>query len=126
MSKDDSMSLKDFMIGAFVGGIVGAGAALLYAPKSGKEIRQDLGEQTITIKEKGSHLAQKAKNTSTSIARTVGDQSTNVVNRVKDWKVISNANPTEEDTIEAETLRELNSSSEPAAAEEAPSEPEKE
>jgi|WetSurSiteA1Bulk_404760.scaffolds.fasta_scaffold138478_1 gas vesicle protein len=33
---------SNFVIGAFVGGLVGAGLALLFAPKSGVEIRQDI------------------------------------------------------------------------------------
>jgi gas vesicle protein len=32
----------NFVIGAIVGGLVGAGLALLLAPKSGTELRQDI------------------------------------------------------------------------------------
>ena len=34
----------NFIIGAFLGGLVGAGLALLFAPKSGSELRQDIAE----------------------------------------------------------------------------------
>jgi gas vesicle protein len=36
----------NFIIGAFLGGLVGAGLALLFAPKSGSELRQDIAEYT--------------------------------------------------------------------------------
>jgi gas vesicle protein len=34
----------NFLIGAIVGGLVGAGLALLFAPKSGVELRQDISD----------------------------------------------------------------------------------
>lgn len=34
----------NFIIGAIVGGLVGAGLALLFAPKSGTELRQDIND----------------------------------------------------------------------------------
>jgi gas vesicle protein len=36
----------NFVIGAFIGGLVGAVLALLFAPKSGVELRQDLADYT--------------------------------------------------------------------------------
>ncbi|UCE07231.1 MAG: YtxH domain-containing protein [bacterium] len=44
----------DFLKGMLIGGMVGAVVALLYAPKSGKETRQDIGK-------KADELASKAK-----------------------------------------------------------------
>jgi len=34
----------NFVIGAIVGGLIGAGLALLFAPKSGPELRQDISD----------------------------------------------------------------------------------
>jgi gas vesicle protein len=34
----------NFLFGAFLGGLIGAGLALLFAPKSGNELRQDISE----------------------------------------------------------------------------------
>jgi gas vesicle protein len=34
----------NFLIGAIVGGLVGAGLGLLFAPKSGVELRQDIAD----------------------------------------------------------------------------------
>jgi len=41
MSRDNNIS-KGLLIGFLTGGIVGAAIALLYAPKSGKELRGDI------------------------------------------------------------------------------------
>jgi len=41
MSRENNLS-KGLLIGFLTGGIVGAAIALLYAPKSGKELRQDI------------------------------------------------------------------------------------
>ena len=50
--RDNGINTKDFLIGALVGGIVGAVTALLLAPKSGKEMRSDLNFQAHALKEK--------------------------------------------------------------------------
>ena len=46
MSAEDSNVSKGLLIGFLTGGIVGAAIALLYAPKSGKELRQDIKGKT--------------------------------------------------------------------------------
>lgn len=110
MSKkqDKKLSFKAFVVGALLGGIAGSATALLLAPKSGKEMRNDLGEQTVTLKQKSSSLAQLAKEKSSDLAKTVGDQSSTVVSKVKEWQILPKGKEhLEEDTIEAETLREL-------------------
>jgi len=40
------VTLSGFLAGAAVGAVVGAGLALLFAPKSGKETREWLGAKT--------------------------------------------------------------------------------
>lgn len=106
--QDKKLSFKAFVVGAVLGGIAGSVTALLFAPKSGKEMREDLGEQTVTLKQKSSSLAQLAKEKSSDLAKTVGDQSSTVVSKVKEWQILPKGKDhLEEDTIEAETLREL-------------------
>jgi gas vesicle protein len=39
----------NFLMGAFLGGLIGAGLALLFAPKSGTELRQDIFDYTDQI-----------------------------------------------------------------------------
>ncbi|GEK33855.1 YtxH domain-containing protein [Kurthia sibirica] len=56
-----SLNGKDFVIGALVGGIVGAAAALFLAPKAGKDLRNDVVVQAANFKEKSSDLTSQAK-----------------------------------------------------------------
>jgi gas vesicle protein len=53
MAEDSNGMTKGLLIGFLAGGVVGVLAALLYAPKSGKELRAD-------IKRKASDIAESA------------------------------------------------------------------
>lgn len=55
------MSTKNFMIGAFIGGIVGAGTALLLAPKPGKSLRTSMNEQALVLTKQGAEIINKVK-----------------------------------------------------------------
>lgn len=57
-SEDSSSS---FLIGALVGGLVGAAAAIFLAPKTGRELRSTLNNQAGAIKEKTVQLMNKTK-----------------------------------------------------------------
>jgi len=46
MQEDNSGMLKGLIIGVLAGGAVGALVALLYAPKSGRELRADIKEKS--------------------------------------------------------------------------------
>ena len=70
--EESSVNMKDFVIGALVGGIVGAAAGLLLAPKAGRELRDDVAHQAVNIKDKSVELSQQLK-----------DQSTQLVDKVK-------------------------------------------
>jgi gas vesicle protein len=69
---------KDFIMGAIVGGLLGAMAALLLAPKSGRELRQDITEQYGTISEKTQQLASTVSEKTQQIASTVGEKTANI------------------------------------------------
>jgi gas vesicle protein len=86
---------KDFIMGSLVGGFIGAAAALFLAPKSGKEIRDDLGQQANVVKkrtgritsdalEKSSGLANAAKDKTVSLSQAVTEQSSQIMNKVRD------------------------------------------
>jgi len=45
MSERESNSVQSFMLGAVVGGAIGASIALLYAPKKGSELRSDIASK---------------------------------------------------------------------------------
>ncbi|CAN7256800.1 YtxH domain-containing protein [Rossellomorea sp. LjRoot5] len=100
-----NINSKDFMIGTLIGGIVGAAAALLMAPKSGKDLRHDINEKTVVLKEKtgqwkdtavekSNELAAVAKEKSSTLTKSVQEQSNNVVGKLKTYR--SNNNELEE------------------------------
>lgn len=47
-SRDNGSS---FTTGVLMGALVGAGAALLFAPKAGSELREDLGESVSSVRD---------------------------------------------------------------------------
>lgn len=109
MSENKNKSSKSFIMGAIVGGIVGAVTALLLAPKSGKEMREDINEQAAALKErslqlkdtaveKGSEWISIAKEKSSEIAKTVNKQSQQVVEKVKDFTQNIKSNSGQEDS----------------------------
>lgn len=109
MSENKNKSSKSFIMGAIVGGIVGAVTALLLAPKSGKEMREDINEQAAVLKErslqlkdtaveKGSEWISIAKEKSSEIAKTVNKQSQQVVEKVKDFTQNIKSNSGQEDS----------------------------
>lgn len=114
------MNTKDFLIGTLIGTFVGAAAALLLAPKSGKELRHDISEQAIAAKEKttqitttayekGSEIATKAKEKSASIAKAVSEQSEKVASKVKEVtkNIKSDVKTLKQPEREAETVEEM-------------------
>jgi gas vesicle protein len=83
-NNNQNIDSKDFMIGALVGGMLGAAAALLLAPKAGKELRSDLNEQAVYLKDKSNEFSHIAREKSSNIVRTVSEQSNQVATKVKD------------------------------------------
>jgi gas vesicle protein len=111
MSKDGNNS-KEFLIGTLIGGLIGAVTALLLAPKSGKELRSDLNELAASWKERTNQLtnqafeksfvvAEAAKEKTISLSQAVSKQSSQLLNKVKDFKQDSQA-------TDAEMLEEVN------------------
>ncbi|WP_377888139.1 YtxH domain-containing protein [Alkalihalobacillus sp. R86527] len=99
-NNNNNINTKDFIIGSLIGGIVGAAAALLSAPKSGKELRNDLNQQAGVVKERtsqfrdtaverGTDIANRAKERSNTIYKQVSDQSNNIVSKIKERKANS-------------------------------------
>ena len=104
--KETNSNSKDFVAGAIVGGLAGALAALLLAPKSGKELRGSLNEQTSTLKNKSVDLASVAKEKASGLKDTVSQQSSTIVNKVKDMKSKSE-NTSSNPEGDAEVLEEV-------------------
>ncbi len=66
MSKESNLS-KGLLIGFLTGGIVGAAIALLYAPKSGKELRKDIKNKTDELLEDTEKYFDVAKEKATAV-----------------------------------------------------------
>ncbi|SEU07683.1 Gas vesicle protein [Salinibacillus kushneri] len=95
--ENQNINSKDFLLGTLIGGIVGASVALLYAPKPGKELRQDLNEGANLVREragewkdvayeKGSEWRQLAQEKSGELSSTFTDKTKDLSDRVKDTK----------------------------------------
>ncbi|WP_077214271.1 YtxH domain-containing protein [Bacillus dakarensis] len=91
---EESINTKDFIIGCLIGGMVGAATALFLAPKSGKEIRDNINHGAHSLKDrtsqwreaavhKGTELADVAKEKTNVIGKNVSKQSHEIINKVK-------------------------------------------
>lgn len=100
---EENINTKDFLIGALIGGMVGAATALFLAPKSGKELISDLNEQASVLKgksgqlretalTKGTELANVTKEKTNTLTQAISKQSSELVNKVKNLKEGQNAN----------------------------------
>lgn len=83
MYEEESVNMKDFVIGALVGGIVGAAAGLLLAPKTGRDLRSDVASQAEMIKDRSVSLSSTAKEKTVQISNQLKEQSTQLVDKVK-------------------------------------------
>ncbi|UZJ77524.1 YtxH domain-containing protein [Fictibacillus sp. KU28468] len=80
----DTKDKTNFTKGVLVGGLVGAATALLLTPKSGKEMRRDLSNQTSNLKEKTIQMKDEAK-LKTRLGTMAGkEKASNMVGSVKD------------------------------------------
>ena len=93
----DNINSKDFLIGALLGGIAGAALALVFAPKSGKELRGDINQGASYVKDrasewkevaavKGNEWMDKAKNQTQQLSETVTQKSQDLTQKFKDTK----------------------------------------
>lgn len=97
---EEESGSSGFLVGAIVGGIIGAAAALMLAPKTGKELRTDLNSQANTLKEKTSVYTDSAKEKTSDLTQQVKEQSSKVVDKVKGMK--SGQSPMDDGTASSE------------------------
>ncbi|TKI72237.1 YtxH domain-containing protein [Lysinibacillus mangiferihumi] len=84
--EEERVNMKDFVIGALVGGIVGAAAGLLLAPKSGKDLRSDVAVQAVNLKDKSADFSSTAKDKTVQLSKQIQEQSSQLVEKVKTLK----------------------------------------
>src|SRR5699024_12024715 len=71
--KEES-GVGSFLLGAIVGGVVGAATALFLAPKTGKEMRDEFSSQASQFKEKSIELSSIAKDKATEYGNVAKDK----------------------------------------------------
>lgn len=67
MSRENDGLARGLFIGFLIGGIAGAVAALLYAPKSGKELRGDIRKKTDELSEEVGGYLRSAQSRTTEM-----------------------------------------------------------
>jgi gas vesicle protein len=73
------------LLAFFLGGLVGAGVALLLAPKSGSETRQIIKEYAGEAKGKADVYLDKVKGSATTIVDKVKESATSVLEKGKEF-----------------------------------------
>ena len=75
-SNQDSAGNGMFLLGALAGALVGAGVALLMAPKSGQQVRQDLNQGFNTVKDAAAKRYREVADKATALyeQKTAGDR----------------------------------------------------
>jgi gas vesicle protein len=92
---NESSFFRGLVLGAFIGSTVGAITALLFAPKPGKELRQDLALKSGEIYDKASDYFQNVSTNVGAVVNTTVDEG-----KVKAQKIITSAKKQAENLIE--------------------------
>ncbi|WP_153979946.1 YtxH domain-containing protein [Paenibacillus xylanilyticus] len=71
-----------FAKGIFIGGLLGAAAALLFAPKPGRELRGDLTEKVGMVTDRTKEVAAVVSDKATELAKTVSTKTADIAKTV--------------------------------------------
>ncbi|CAM4412729.1 gas vesicle protein [Paenibacillus endophyticus] len=82
MSRENSSN--GVLVGAIVGGAIGAISALLFAPKTGTDLREDLASKFKAISDKTRDIATTVGHTTKDLAATVGQNTKDLATNIKD------------------------------------------
>lgn len=74
---------KGFLFGAIAGGIIGSVTALLFAPKAGKELRQDISEGARKVQEQTARAAGHVSDRTVRFAKQIGNQATELADTAR-------------------------------------------
>jgi gas vesicle protein len=69
--------------GALIGGVIGATAALLLAPKSGRELRVDIRDRYNSVQDRTKQVLSDAGNKTQELAKQVGQQATDIMDKTR-------------------------------------------
>ncbi|WP_010174246.1 YtxH domain-containing protein [Bacillus coahuilensis] len=104
---------RDFVLGAVLGGLVGAATALFLAPKPGKELREDMNSQASNLKVKATEWKETAVTKGSSIVEATKDKTASLqtsIQGIRDRVASSNTN---DEVEEVESLEPTKGSYEP-------------
>jgi gas vesicle protein len=79
----DSMSSGDFLAGFLVGALVGAAAALLFAPYSGEETRTLIRDKGLELKEQADDLGTEARRRAEEVQAQAREKASGLQSQVK-------------------------------------------
>ncbi|GFN30201.1 YtxH domain-containing protein [Paenibacillus xylaniclasticus] len=81
-----STSTKGFLLGALAGAVVGSITALLFAPKSGKELRSDIADSAQKVSDTTVRLAKQVGDGASDAAERAKQAASNVITNIKSWR----------------------------------------
>jgi len=84
----DNDKLGSFLIGVFIGGLIGSVAALLFAPISGKQLRRKIKDKTEEIVEDAEELYHTGKEKAEELYNEGRKKAASIAQDVK--KIVSN------------------------------------
>jgi len=82
--EDEESGAGSFLLGAVIGGVIGAAAALFLAPKTGKEMREDFSSQAIILKDKSFEMSSAAKEKASDFSSVAKDKASDFSSVAKD------------------------------------------
>ncbi len=86
---NEKTGTKDFLLGAFIGGVIGACTALWFSPKSGSALRETVHSKTESLKEKTgslpikvSEFAEMTKEKTSSLSQSLARHSNEAISKI--------------------------------------------
>jgi gas vesicle protein len=83
MSNDSDNGLVSFLAGLLIGGIIGAGVALLFAPLSGEETRGVIRDKSIELRDRAYDLTDQYSTKVKETAADIGTRSKTAIDSAK-------------------------------------------
>ncbi|TCS95073.1 YtxH domain-containing protein [Hazenella coriacea] len=91
-NQNDGIRMRDFLLGAVVGGVVGATVALLTSPKSGKEMREDLKQGVENIKDRSADFLSNIKENTDDMLEKLSDVNDFIQHKWPECQVVQSKN----------------------------------
>ena len=83
MAQENDGMAKGLIVGFIAGSIAGAAIALLYAPKTGKELRADIKEKTSDLMDDAQEYKARAKSTAIDIINEGKQKASSLVDEAR-------------------------------------------